>query len=188
MAGTKRIKKSAAETLQDAMDAYRHAHGDKPFRTIEAASWAYRRGLVAPRPFDAIKMLAKEMSRAAREEYYEDPQGRRVRKKHARREAVIIDGEEKQLVFWDDILTAQPEHMRVAFQQRRAAIVYDCLQHKTDVDSYNDNNIHGTALPLFSYNVDEDLAELGQDTHYPDSRPYDEEGDEDEDGEPGVPV
>lgn len=173
-----KTKLSEAEILQKVINEYRHRFGDKPFRMSECAAWAYRNNKLSPKPFDAIKLLTREMSRAARAEYYTDAQGRRVRKKHARRETVLEDGVEKKLVLWDDIETAPPNHMRIALQQRRQGILQDCKQHKTDTDSYNDNNDHGAML-LFDYSFNEDLAEMELDTDYPDSKPeYDEEDDE----------
>jgi hypothetical protein len=172
--------KTNNEILQSAIDEYRHKNGDKPFRMKDVARWGFRTGKLSPRPADAIDLMARDLARAAREQYFEDPQGRRVRKKHARRESVIIDGEEKQMVIWDDILTAKPEHMRVAFQQRRLGILWDCKHHKTDVDSYNDNNEHGATLQ-FEYDFKPDMVEMDQPTEYSDEKPYDEEDDEDTD-------
>jgi hypothetical protein len=89
-----------------------------------------------------------------REEYITDPQGRRVRAKHA---AMRLQGE-IQLTLWDDIRTAGKEHMEVAFQQRRQQIVGDCKQLKTDVDSFNDNNKQGAVIQL-TLNFTNDVAE-----------------------------
>jgi len=70
-----------------------------------------------------------------RVEYITDAQGKRVRAKHAAR--VIQNGE--QLILWDDIRTASPNHTETALAQRRQQIVGDCRQLKNDADSYNDN-------------------------------------------------
>lgn len=88
------------------------------------------------------------------EEYITDPQGRRVRAKHVAR--IKHDGE--QLYLWADIRTADRKHMGVAFQQRRQQIVGDCLQLKTDVDSYNDNSKASPPIQLvldFTHDVEE---------------------------------
>jgi hypothetical protein len=91
-----------------------------------------------------------------REEYITDPQGRKVRAKHAAR----IDQEGEQLVLWADIRTASRSYMETAFKQRRNQIVSDCYQLKTDVDSFNENRSADRPIQMvfdFTY----DLEELG---------------------------
>jgi len=90
-----------------------------------------------------------------REEYITDPQGRRVRAKHAAR--VLDHGEQKML--WDDIRMASRDHMHRAFQLRRNQIVGDCRQLKTDVDSFNENaNLETPIQMVFDFR--RDLEEL----------------------------
>jgi hypothetical protein len=69
-----------------------------------------------------VNRLAEQMSRAMREEYIIDAQGRSVRAKHAAR----IKRDNEQLTLWADIRSAEPKHMQIAFQQRRQQIVGDC--------------------------------------------------------------
>ena len=91
-----------------------------------------------------------------REEYITDPQGRRVRAKHAAR----IEKDGKPLALWDDIRTASREHMQTALQQRRRQVVGDCVQLKVDADSYNDNRNPEEPIPIsfdFTYDVEEEL-------------------------------
>ena len=107
------------------------------------------------------------MAAAARKEIVEDPQGRKVRRKHVAR---VEDEEGRPLFVWANIEDATPEHMRLSLSQRRENQFGDVFQHKTDTDSYNDNNPYGAQLH-FSYNFDEDLAERSQPTEYPDSPP-----------------
>jgi len=102
-----------------------------------------------------MDQCAEQLSRAMREEYIQDPQGRMVRAKHAAR--VERDGE--QLVLWDDIRTADRRHMEIAFKQRRHQIVGDCHQLKIDVDSYNDNGNTEAPIQLI-FDFTDDLAEL----------------------------
>lgn len=90
-----------------------------------------------------------------REEYIVDPQGRRVRAKHAAR--VGKGAEQKSL--WDDIRTAPRPFLAAAFAQRRGGILGDCLQLKTDVDSFNKNR--STEEPIqMSWDFTEDLREI----------------------------
>lgn len=120
------------------------------FTTKEVAVWAIQNGHWQPHQSALIQHFAKELGRAFREEYITDPQGRRIRAKHAIRQ----DGEQGAL--WADIHFATCEHMATAFQQRREQIVSDCCQLKRDIDSYNENQNTGDPIQLvldFTYDV-----------------------------------
>ena len=162
-----RTKKTKNEALQEIINDYmtEFPESNPTMRTI--AAWAIRRGDWVQGRGSPERQCAKELAAAAREEIVEDPQGRRVRRKHVAR----IDGQDGHPLFvWANIEDATPEHMRLSLSQRRQAQLGDVLQHKTDTDSYNDNNQYGARLN-FSYNYNEDLAELQQPTEYPDSPP-----------------
>ena len=120
------------------------------FATKEVAAWAIQNGHWQPHQSALIQHFAKELGRAFRKEYIADPQGRRVRAKHA----ICQDGEQGAL--WADIHFATREHMATAFQQRREQIVSDCCQLKRDIDSYNENQNTGSAIQFvldFTYDV-----------------------------------
>lgn len=172
---TSKTKTTANEAYQALLHEYQDTHGHKPYTLRQAAEWMYKHKGVAPRPTDIIGRIALDLRRAARAEYFQDAQGRRVRRNHPRRETQLVNGEEVQMTFWDDILTARPEHMRVSFTQRRTGISYDVKQHSLDFDSYQENNVHGAKLEPYDYNFNLDLAEMEQSTEYPDARPEDEE-------------
>lgn len=124
-----------SEQLQNIVRQYQDAGQPWPASARQIAAWGYAQKLLIPQPSTIIKRYAEEIARAMREEYIVDPQGRTVRAKHAAR--ITIDGE--QMTLWADIRTAEPQHMKIAFQQRRQQIVGDCRQLKADVDSFNDN-------------------------------------------------
>jgi len=117
------------------VEAYREAGQTWPATTRQMAEWAFQNNLWRPTHDSLLTQLADNLSKALREDYLIDPQGRSVRAKHAAR--VRRDGE--QMVLWADMRDAPREHMEIAFQQRRQQIVGDCRQLKTDVDSYNEN-------------------------------------------------
>lgn len=132
-------------SLQHIVDRYVNTGHPWPGTTHSIAAWAISEGLWRPEESDLISQCADQLSRAMREEYITDPQGRSIRAKHVAR--VSRDG--KQLALWGDIRTAEPQHMRVALQQRREQIVGDCTQLRKDVDSYNENwNKSGTPINL----------------------------------------
>jgi len=123
--------------------------------THEMALWAIQTRRWEPQRGTLINQCADELSKAMREEYFTDQQGRRVRAKHvARREQ---GG--KQISLWSDMRIATRDHMEMAFQQRRQQIVGDCHQLKNDVDSYNDN-INPSAPIQMIFDFRDDLAEI----------------------------
>lgn len=172
--------KSKSEYRQRIINEYIAAHPEQIDWTMEdVAAWAIRNDKWQPSRRSIIKVCASELASAARIEYETDPQGRRVRTKHARRETVMEDGQPRQMVFWEDHRTATEKHMRVSLQQRRTGILADCGQLKRDTDSYNENNPHGASIPI-SYDFTEDLFELEASDEYP-------EGPPDEDYDPEEP-
>ena len=143
------------EQIQTIVQRYQRDGERWPATARNIAAWAIRKGLWEPRKSAVVDQCADHISRAMREEYITDPQGRRVRAKHAAR---LKQGEE-QLTLWGDIRTASREHMDVAFKQRREQVVGDCRQLKTDVDSYNENvNEADPIQMIFDFTLD--LEEL----------------------------
>ena len=143
------------EHLQQLIPLYQAAGNKWPATTREIARWAIDTGKWAPHPSAIVSQCAEEIARALRDEYVTDEQGRKVRTKHA---ATHTEGNE-QFVLWDDIRTASPKHMRLAFQQRRLQILGDCKQLKNDVDSYNENRVPTDPIQIiFDFGID--LEEL----------------------------
>jgi hypothetical protein len=160
-------KQTKAENLQQLLHQYREVVHDRPFTMAEAAIWAIKNNLWTLPPKSAESQLAKALGEAARVDYIADPQGRRIRRLHARRiETELPGGQTIQQTFWDDITMARPEHMQMSFQQRRGLVRSDCHQLKTDADSYNTNWNTGQQI-LLSYDFTEDMEEMEQSTVYP---------------------
>jgi hypothetical protein len=150
-----------------------HPGGDVRVDLNDVYRWARQHHLWEPPSTTLANIFKREMARAAREEYYTDPQGRKVRKKHA----VVFTEDEKQRSLWADIESAPPDHMKLSLQQRRRGALGEVVQTKIDMDSYNDNNRFGAHLEM-SFNFDEDLAELEQPAEYPEEPPEENEEDE----------
>jgi hypothetical protein len=144
------------EQLQKLWTLYEDDGQPTPATAHDVAEWAIRKRLWHPRPSDLADQCAEELSRAAREHYFTDAKGRRVRAKHSAR--AMRDG--KQYFLWADIRTAPRPHMELAFRQRRIQIVGDCKQLKRDVDSYNDANSRLPKIPML-FDFTDDLAEAG---------------------------
>lgn len=146
--------RTQSEMLQDIVFKYQAANQPWPATTHDMAQWAIDNRLWAPKPSAIVDQCADQLSRAMREEYITDAQGRRVRAKHA---ATVTQGG-TQLVLWADMRTAPHQHMSMAFQQRRHQIVGDCRQLKMDVDSYNDNRLPAQPIQMifdFTYDLEE---------------------------------
>ncbi|MCS6305990.1 MAG: hypothetical protein H8K07_20345 [Nitrospira sp.] len=145
---------SLTEQFQKLASNYIAEHGRAT--PTEIAEWLVHIKRWEPEPSDMVRQCAKLLARAMRQEYIVDPQGRKVRAKHA---VMEHDDAGSQTAFWDDIRTATRNHMHIAFQQRREQIVGDCRQLKTDVDSYNDNQNTGYPIQMI-FDFTDDLEEL----------------------------
>lgn len=144
------------EQIRGLVAEYRAAGGRWPATAREMATWAYTEGRWRQHPGEAIKLLAEHIARALHDEYYTDPQGRRVRTKHSARKRGI-DG--KQLDLWDDIRTGSREHFELAFQQKRHQMVGEAFQLKVDVDSFNENRSPDNPIQL-NLNLTNDVTEM----------------------------
>jgi len=147
-------KQTASEYNQALVAKYRASGQEWPATARAIAEWAVTKRLWVPKPSLLVNQCAEEIARAMREEYYVDPQGRKVRTKHAAR--VGTGGEQQTL--WADIQTAPRSHLAIAFAQRREGIFGDCIQLKTDVDSFNTKRPTERPIPM-SFDFTEDLRE-----------------------------
>lgn len=143
------------DQMRSIADRYKDSGEEWPATARQIAAWAIRQGLWQPQPSTLIDRCADELARAMREDYITDPQGRRVRAKHAAR----IEENGRQTTLWADIRDADRTHMAVALQQRRQQIVGDCWQLKMDVDSYNDNKSPADPIQMI-FDFSDDLAEM----------------------------
>ena len=141
-----------SEQLQQIATRYMEETGITTATAREIGAWAIEKGLWAPQPSALIRQCAEELSRAMREEYVTDPQGRRLAE--ACRD---LGSRGRANSLWANS-NRQPGHMEIAFQQRRQQIVGDCRQLKADVDSYNEKYNSGHAIQTI-FDSTEDLEE-----------------------------
>lgn len=161
--------KSLQKNLRSIVHEFMKVNGVTEVDLDTVAQWAVKNRLYQRPALTLVKQCKRELAQALRTERIMDRQGREVRRMHPVR---IKDAQEdKQMVIWADIEYAKPNHMRVSFSQRRQGILDYCRQHKTDVESYNDNNTFSATLPLFDYNFNADLEEGDLPTEYPNERP-----------------
>ena len=143
------------EQLQRIVAEYRGAGQPWPATSHEMAVWAIGERKWQPQHSAMIRRCAEELSGAMREEYFTDPQGRRVRAKHVAR----FGKGAFQIPLWEDMRCASHEHMEIAFQGRRQQILGDCRQLKTDVDSFNENYTEAQPIQMI-FDFTDDLAEM----------------------------
>ena len=143
--------------LRSLVNEYKEESGKEAIDSSVVARWAYREGKLEPQEQDIVQFLARQISRALRNAYFTDPQGRKVRANH-----VVVENQGgTQIAIWRDIRTAPRDHVKKSMQQRRRQIAGDCTRLKTDLDSYNENFNTGEQLELcFDFTRDLKEAEL----------------------------
>ena len=147
---------SLIEQNQKIIGKYRASGQTWPATAVEIARWAIGQKLWDIHPSKIVRQCAEQIAEAMREDYIDDPQGRRVRVKHAA--PYEIQG---RLEFrWDDMRTAKHVHMETSFAHTRQQIVSQCHQLKTAIDSYNQNwNTSGKPIQG-CFDFRDDLSEL----------------------------
>ena len=147
-----------------------HPEEDGVIDPDAVTAWAIETGRYIPPPISQYKLLRRKISRALRNHYMEDPQGREVRKYHA----VVEHDVDKTHTTVYSIENAPPEHMRQSCSLRRRSALRDVLQLKLDFDSYNENNKFGVELPPLDFDFNKDVEEMSLPTFYPLEAPEDE--------------
>jgi len=163
------MAKTKTEFWQEMVAVYRDSGQPWPATKRQMAGWAIEEGHWKAPIKNQIDQCAEEIAAAMRAEFYTDPQGREVRKKHPYPELVEMpDGKHVQQFLWIDMEDPNLKHeeAELALQYGRKLIFGDCKQLKTSVDSYNDNNKHGKYVEI-SFDFNEALTESEQPTVYP---------------------
>ena len=158
-----------------------HPEQDGVIDPDAVTEWAIETGRYIPPPISAHKLLRQKISRAIRNHYTEDLQGREVRKYHV---VVEHDGDKTHTTVYS-IENAPPEHMRKSCSLRRRSALRDVLQLKLDFDSYNENNKFGVQLSPLDFDFNKDVEEMSLPTFYPLEAPEDQVdiNDDDDDNE-----
>ena len=142
------------ERLQQLWRRYEAEHDHAPASAREVVEWAVAEEFLQLPKIDPLDILAGQMSRALREEYATDLEGRRYRLNHA----VRVTKNGVQNTFWGIMGFAHRSHMERAFTQRREQVIGDCLQLQIDVDAYN--AMHSLEAPIqLVLDFTEDVAE-----------------------------
>jgi len=156
-----KTKTTHTEYLQRLFHDYAEQHGATEINLDDVFAWAMQNNLWEPTKKSLRSQFRQEMSRALSEEKVTDPQGRSIRRNHA---AKVVDGDSTGYL-WSDVFDAAPDHMQRSLQERRQRLVAMAIRHKRDVDSYNENNVHGAQL-YFEYDLSVDIEEHEMPSEY----------------------
>jgi hypothetical protein len=140
--------------------------------TNALAFWAYKKKHLEPQQRDVIKQLAREFSRAFRQQYIVDENGEPVRRVHAYRER----RGDVQNTFWFMMEEATPQKMRLSAGARRRGALSDVMQIYRDLKYFNKNHNAGDPVGM-SFNFDMDIAEKELPTEYPEEAPPEDKDD-----------
>lgn len=124
------------ERLQSLYHEFSVQNGRQAASSREVAQWAVQMKYLDLPRFDPFARLAEDFSKALREEYRTDAEGRRYRVNHS----VRVTRNGVQMTLWADIRSATRKHMQSSFRQRREQIVGDCVQLNNDIEHYNSMN------------------------------------------------
>lgn len=179
MSVRKKIRKPSEYTkaVLALVDEYAEETGDDSGDLNKAAQWMYDNNRFDPPQYDPVKLIAKKLATACRQDYFENENGEPVRRRHA----YSITGRDNQKTFsWFKIEDATPEKMRLSAHGRRNGTLMDLLQLVRDVDYFNKNYNPGDSIEVDA-NFTSDIAELRMPDEYPDSPPDGSDDDDNDD-------
>lgn len=153
--------------LLNLYDQYKDATGVEEVNLDDVYEWAASQGLYIEPPTAPSARFKRDLSRALRSQHHTDPQNREVRTNLP----IVKQAGPKAVVLWADQRTAKPAHVHMYLQQSRNGLLAGCRRHKAINESYNDNNLFDTQIPLFDYDFNKDIAELDLPTDYPNEKP-----------------
>jgi hypothetical protein len=171
---SKRAQSSYTKHLLQFIDQYVAETGEHMIDMRLVAAWAIRKRLWEPQPEDKVKRLARDLSRAARQDYIPDDDDFPVRRLHSHK----IKQGDVQLTFWVNIEDATREQMRNSTQWRRNGVLADCIQLDRDVRHYNKHFNPGDPIEV-EFNLRPDVEEKRHSGEYRDAPPDDDDSDGD---------
>ena len=155
--------------LLQIVDKYSEQTGEKEPDLTDAARWAHAEGLLDTPPIDVIRVMARALARACRQDYIVDENGEPVRRRHAVREK---QGD-RQMTLWPKIEDITPQKMRRSLQVRKQGAVQDALQIERDRRYFNTHYNPGDPIPM-DYNLNPDIEEHFLPNEYPEEPPEDD--------------
>lgn len=171
MATKIRKKGKGLPWCQRIVKAWEAAGNKWPAPSKAIAEFAIANNLWATHRGQLVKVCARELARAMREDYIVDELGRPVRRLHAARMGERDEnGEWVQQTLWGDIRQMDRDFMEVSFQSRRGQIVGDCRQLQNDIDFFNRRHPENEPIQ-FVLDFTDDVTEAGMPASYRPARP-----------------
>jgi hypothetical protein len=161
------LSRYTRELLQ-IVDRYVEETGDKEPDLRDAARWAHAEGLLETPSIDVIRVMARALARACRQDYIVDENGEPVRRRHAVRE----ERGQEQMTLWPKIEDMSPQKMRKSLQVRKQGTLQDALQIERDRRYFNTHYNPGDPIPM-DYNLNPDIEEHFLPSVYPEKPPED---------------
>jgi hypothetical protein len=159
--------------MNDIMKEWQIEHGADAVDIDAAAAWAVHTKRYQRLPPTMEQMCKQDMRRALQQSHYIDPQGNKVKTKHA----VKLEVKGEQLRLYIDIRDAKPEIMQKSFNQNWERIGNDVKRHSIDKQSYDNNNPYSATLDTFDYDFNQHAEDARMSGEYDDS--YDDDEGED---------
>jgi hypothetical protein len=156
--------------MLDIMEDWAISRGADAIDVDEASDWALENGRYERAPISAKQQCMQDMRRALQQASFLDPQGNKVRAKHA-----VRNWKGQQTTLYPDVRTGKPAMMKEAFRQSWDGIANDVKRHSIEKQSYDLNNPYGTILPMFNYDFNKQAEEARMTGEYDDTFHEDED-------------
>ncbi len=170
--------------LNGVMDKWAEGAATDVIDVDRASDYAIENNLVNRVPMTLKQQVMRDMRRALRTATYVDPQGNKVRAKHALRKYV---GQQLELpvefpnVVYIDSRTAKPDYMDEAFNQTLYGVENVVKRHAIEKQSYNLNNPYGATLRPSQYDFTQAAKDATMSGEYDDTYKDDDDDDDDDD-------
>ena len=163
--------------MSDIVEEWAHENGTDIIDIDQASDWAVATGRYAKQPISAKQQCMQDMRRALQQATHIDPQGNKVRTKHAVKNWAFKGEQLTMATLWVDVRTGKPEMVGEAFQQGWKGIANDVKRHSIEKQSYDLNNAYGVILPMFNYDFNKQAEEARMSGEYDDN--YDDDDPDD---------
>lgn len=154
--------------IEKMISAYVAATGDNDWNRMKVAAWAIKNGLWEQQRLNAVKELAKTISRVAGKATFTDEDGNTVRKYHSWRLG------EDQPMLWSAMDKITVENMTYSINARRDKLVGGALRAIIDSEYFNKHHNPGDPIE-FETDLTKDVNEKRQPTLYDDVPPDEKE-------------
>lgn len=138
------------EHLNRVMDEWAEKEGVDAIDVDKASDYAIANNLIPRLPLTLKQQTMRDMRRALQAKTYIDPQGNKVRARHALRH-YQMELPNMPTVQYIDPRTAKPDPMEKVLDQIFEGIKNDVKRHAIEKQSYDLNNVYDATLHEYNY-------------------------------------